>query len=148
MRTTMLRFRSRRIGSIVWFLCVLLTAITPVSHGQPVDPSTAAAVECAPTIAFGQTMLCALAVAGEVDSFSFTAGAGDRVSLRMATPAATPDPYIRVISPSATTVCSASSYNAGVAIDSCMLPASGVYTIEASDLGANDIGLMGYRCSA
>jgi len=96
---------------------------------------------CAASIDFGQTLQCAISTAGEVDTLTFSAQAGDLVLVRMSATSGNLDPHIRLNdTDGATTLCSAYDYSGDAEIATCTLPASGTYTLLAADYGNTDTG--------
>lgn len=108
--------------------------------------------ECTPTINFGQTVSDTVSVAGETDTYTFCADAGDTVIVSMtisngAAGTYEPDAYIRVYGPDGTKVCeakaeqpSSSVKSINAEISGCVLTMSGAHTIQASEFGGNSTG--------
>jgi predicted DNA-binding ribbon-helix-helix protein len=87
----------------------------------------------AAAIGFGQTLIGSLITPAQMNAYTFTASAGDKVLVRMSESAGNIYPNVRVYSPQGTQLCE-SSYNTTTAeIPSCALTSGGVYTILAFD---------------
>jgi hypothetical protein len=83
-------------------------------------------------IGFGQTLSGTIATAGETDTYTFTASAGDMVLVRMSKTSGNIWPGIRVYGPDGTKLCD--TYGSTTArIASCALASAGMYTILAFD---------------
>jgi hypothetical protein len=83
---------------------------------------------CASTINFGETMQCAISVAAEVDTASFTASANDRVIIRLTQVTGTVWPEFDVTQQgTAIDVCG------GISQATCTLPNTATYIISVSD---------------
>jgi hypothetical protein len=94
------------------------------------------------TLAFGTNNLAAIGVAGELDTYTFTAANGDTVITRMGSTAFGLMPHLRLHDPDGVKVCEA--YNNEVADASgCILPSSGDYTILASPRASARTGAYG-----
>jgi hypothetical protein len=101
---------------------------------RAIDPNTFLADPpvCPASIGFGETIQCSITSAGENDSYTFSASAGDKVVVRMSKSSGTLWPGIRIYGTDGTKVCEAiSSITAEIA--SCTLPGTGTYTILAYD---------------
>jgi hypothetical protein len=98
-------------------------------------------------ISYGQTLSGNLSAVDEMDVYTFTASANDRVRVRMGFTTDGPDPEIRLYGPDGNvlTGCEDYSINGGIThgsaeISSCTLPSNGVYTIIVSEYGGDEIG--------
>jgi hypothetical protein len=99
----------------------------------PAPPSASLA------LAFGDTIQASLDAPGELDSFSFSAAAGDKVLVRMSKlTGATLWPEIKIFS-GALQICQAYS-TASAEIASCSLSADGEYTLQAKDHLTSETG--------
>jgi uncharacterized protein YfaP (DUF2135 family) len=112
----------------------LKTQWAPKKLGDPLCPST---------ISFGQTVSCSIDVAGETDTFTFSANSGDRVVIALGVSSGTLDPQLRLYGPDGTLVCSRYSTGGWVEITDCPLPLSGTYTLIANDYGNTKTGQYG-----
>lgn len=75
-----------------------------------------------------------IALAAEMDAYSFQASAGDRVLIAMAVSTGTLNPKIRLYDREGIPVCQSGSPSGGaVEINDCLLPLTGIYTILAND---------------
>jgi len=96
------------------------------------------------TIAYGQTIEGEISVAGEKDTLTFTADAGDVVLIRMSDQ--DPDildPHIELFDPDGNRIADDySTYYQADILDQA-LPSNGEYTIIASDWGSNEAGIYG-----
>ena len=96
------------------------------------------------SLSFGETVAGSIAVSGEVDSYTFSAVAGDRVLVTMAVTSGGLDPEVRLYNPTGQSICSAhSSLGGAAAFEDCTLPAAGNYTLLASDYGLSETGSYG-----
>jgi hypothetical protein len=93
-------------------------------------------------ISYGGTLSGSIDAPDEVDIYSFTATAGDKVVVRMAVTSGALDPEITLYKPDNITLpCSAYYPFGGTAeIASCALPETDTYTIRAGDSGNTDTG--------
>ncbi|MEK6752726.1 MAG: pre-peptidase C-terminal domain-containing protein, partial [Chloroflexota bacterium] len=83
-------------------------------------------------IAFGQTISAAIISMAEMDAYTFTASAGDKVWVRMSNSVTSFWSEVRVYSPDGVKLCENNSPDTAE-IASCTLPANGVYKILAFD---------------
>ena len=84
-------------------------------------------------LAFDATTRTGAIAAGETECWRFTGAAGDRVRLRLVTPATALAPLAEVLRPDGTTRCAPS----GAENQTCVLDASGPHTILVRDSAAN-----------
>ena len=110
------------------------------------DPGNAAAV------AFGQTITASISALAEMDTYTFSGSAGAVVRIRMSTSVFGMDPEVGLYRPDGALVvdptdgpCEASDFantssGALAEISTCLLPATGSYTILARDIGGNETG--------
>jgi hypothetical protein len=75
-----------------------------------------------------------------MDTYIFTASAGDKVLVRMSESAGNLYPSIRVYSPEGTQLCEAPYSSVTAEIESCALTSDGIYTILAFDYYGTDMG--------
>lgn len=95
-------------------------------------------------LSFGLPVTTDIALAAEMDTFTFTAAAGDRVLINMAISSGLLDPQVRLYGPNGTLVCQTSSTSGGVAeISECLITESGTHQILASDYGNTETGNYG-----
>jgi deoxycytidine triphosphate deaminase len=89
----------------------------------------------------GMTHCGAVASASEVDTWTFTAAAGDRIAVHVGELTDPNDfrPWIRLVSPSAVVIGNAAGVEAA-AIDGAVAPSSGVYQVQVA---SNDPGFDG-----
>ena len=86
----------------------------------------------ATAMVFGETDLGTISFHAEMDAFTFTAAANDKVQVRMSKSSVDLWPGIRIYSPTGTNVCN--NYGSTTAeIEICTLSANGTYTILAYD---------------
>ena len=96
-------------------------------HVQRVNnPGNATAID------FGQTLSGAIAIPVEMDAYTFSASAGDKVLVIMSKTSGSLWPGIRIYGPDGTKLCETSS-SATAKIASCTLPVTGAYTILVYD---------------
>ncbi|KAB8145992.1 hypothetical protein F8S13_02635 [Chloroflexia bacterium SDU3-3] len=133
-------------------LCLLVGVFALPLHMLTHPPTAAlAASDCTSDLPFGETLLCALATAGEVDQFSFAASAGDRVFVRVASRTSGLYPQVRLYAPDATLLCQSPNYGALADIDGCMLPTTGTYSVAVnaySGTAAGNYGISLQRLNA
>jgi hypothetical protein len=90
-----------------------------------------AASTCPSSMNFGETIQCSIDTAGEIDSFTFSANAGDIVLARASKAPLGIWPGVRVNNSVGTTLCEQVSTDSQTAeIASCTLPSAGTYTIQ------------------
>jgi PKD repeat protein len=93
---------------------------------------------------FGETLAGSIAASGEVDTYTFTGIANDRVLVSMAVASGAMTPEIRLYNPAGQLTCSAYSYAGSAAgFEDCSLPVAGTYTLLANDYGLTDTGPYG-----
>ncbi|MEW5870510.1 MAG: PPC domain-containing protein [Chloroflexota bacterium] len=139
------RFRSKVnafcVLALVFALCQLPFGVSPVSaSSRPLARAVAAnkaplsPAVCPASIGFGETIQCSILSAGEIDIYTFTANAGDKVLVRMSKPSGGALVLgTRIYSSGGTKLCEA--YNSVPAeIASCTLPSAGTYSIQAMDM--------------
>src|SRR4051794_1156134 len=120
------------IFSLLWILA---------ARGVPMHmPIVAIAAGCPAAINFGDTLLCSLSSPGEVNSFSFSANANDRVIVRMGRRTSGVNPRIQLQTSGGTPVCESYSYSAAIDIVNCLLTSAGSYTILASNYNSAATG--------
>jgi hypothetical protein len=96
---------------------------------------------CPSTINFGQTVQCSIGAAGEMDSFTFSASANDKVLIRMSMSGC---PRIRLYGPDGTKLVEAGDIDHSTAeITSTALASTGTYTIIASAYSCSGSGNYG-----
>jgi uncharacterized protein (DUF2147 family) len=130
-----------RILTLVFAICLLQFGVSSVSAStrswvRSVDtkPSLLLPAVCPASIGFGETIQCSIVSAGETDTYTFTASAGDKVLVRMSWAAGSLWPGVRVHGPDGTKLCEQNSTDSQTAeIASCPLPSTGTYTILAYD---------------
>ena len=92
----------------------------------------------------GQTLAGTIATPGEVDLYSFTGTASDRVLITMAVSSGNLNPALELEDPQGRQICAAGSpYGSSAEITDCTLPASGSYTLRVHDYGDSDTGSYG-----
>ncbi|MCD4737860.1 MAG: PPC domain-containing protein [Anaerolineae bacterium] len=97
--------------------------------------------QAAPTaIDFGTTLTGAISTAGEEDTFTFTAQAGDIVLVRMSVTSGSLSPYIQVEDNLGNSLCDDYAYSQLAEISACTLSEAGTYTLRATDYGDTDTG--------
>ncbi len=84
------------------------------------------------SIALGQTLSGSITTPAEMDTYTFTASAGDKMLVRMSISSGTLWPGITVYSPDGTRLCETYSSSTAV-IASCTLTSTGTYSILAYD---------------
>ncbi len=84
------------------------------------------------SIAFGQTISASIINMAEMDAYTFTGNAGDKVLVRMSNNITALWSEVRVYGPDGVKLCENNGPNV-TEIASCTLPANGVYTVLASD---------------
>ncbi len=94
-----------------------------------------ALADCPASISFGETIHCSIAAVGETDAYTFMAGAGDRVLVRMSkTELGSLWPGVIVNGTGGAELCEQNSMDSTTAeITSCTLPDTGTYTILAHE---------------
>ena len=115
-------------------------ALSAASAGAPLWPRTsdanvlaASAAGSPSALGYGETILGSILSAGEIDTYTFAANAGDKVLVRMTRTSGDLVLQVRLFDPGGTKLCEA--YNANPAeIASCALPSTGTYSILAGDL--------------
>ena len=100
--------------------------------GTPTATTSAPAAVCPPGIGFGETIQCSISSPGEVDTYTFTASAGDKVLLRIADTSSDIWPEVRVRDSGGIEQCAAYG-TASAEIATCTLPGGGTYSILATD---------------
>ncbi|MBN2099421.1 MAG: hypothetical protein JW753_07480 [Dehalococcoidia bacterium] len=90
---------------------------------------------------FGQTVTTSIALYGEMDSYTFTANAGDDVLVRIGEPAGSIYPEIRLYGPDGTLL--QTVYSSSLAEISQSLPTTGLYTVLAGDYNGYHTGNYG-----
>lgn len=110
-----------------------------------VGPAHAAPAVCPSSIGFGETIQCSIVSAGETDTYTFTASAGDKVLVRMKTSTGNLWAGIGIYGPGGTKLCETHSSVIFVAaeIASCTLTSGGTYFILAYD-GYHGLGTGNY----
>jgi len=127
-----------RMLALVVSMCLLQFGTSPASAStqlwtRSVDAYTllAPSTVCPPSISFGETVQCSIVSAGETDTYTFTANAGDKVLVRASKSSGSLWPGIKVFS-GVTELCQAGS-SVTAEIASCSLPSPGTYTIQVRD---------------
>jgi hypothetical protein len=90
-------------------------------------------------IAFGQTVPGSIVTAAQMDTYTFTASAGDEVLVRMTTDDGDLRPGVRVYGPDGAQLCEASGISSAE-IAACTLEGGGTYAILAFDTAARRTG--------
>jgi hypothetical protein len=98
---------------------------------QPPTLPAAAAV-CPAGMGFGEVVECSISAPGEIDIYTFSANAGDKVLARMSETSDNFWPKISIHSPGGTKLCEAFG-TTSTEIASCDLPSTGTYTLQAVD---------------
>jgi hypothetical protein len=127
----------------------LVSVPTSTTQGTVKSTSTPgslgnAPVECPGLIGFGETIQCSISAAGEIDTFSFSANAGDRVLVRMSASSGSLSPGIRVQDTGSEAALCEGSGSPKAEVTGCNLPAVGTYYILADDtsgIGTGDYSL-------
>ena len=85
-------------------------------------------------LTFGQTAAGTLASATQMNTYAFSAAAGDKVLARITATAGSLQPVLRLYGPDGSKLCEAIAYPAPTGeIASCAIPTSGTYTLLALD---------------
>src|SRR6185295_3981776 len=131
---TLTRLASRSCGSaqegkpMRRYIALAVAALVHIVCASPASPQTA--------ISFGETLAASITAPGEVDTYTFSAVANDRVMVGMAIASGGLDPEIVLYNPSGQAICSAYyGYGGATEINDCTLPVSGTYTLLADDAG-------------
>ncbi len=134
---------NKTLRMIILLLILLLPpGILPVSASAQlqenrIDADTLAATlaECPASISFGETIHCSITTEGEIDAYTFTASAGDRVLVRLSkTELGNLWPGVIVNGTGGAELCEQNSLDSTTAeIAGCSLPDTGTYTILAHD---------------
>jgi YD repeat-containing protein len=95
-------------------------------------------------IGFGDSVVGSIDVPGDVDSYSFSAVAGDRIIVRMSENEFALEPTLTLNDPNGTPIATDTSFST-VTLDSILLDETGTYTLSASDDGDDETG--GYNLS-
>ncbi len=135
-------FRGRTLWRpLSWAGVILGLMVAAVAGSLPSQPASSTGLVCPPSISFGETIKCSIDAPAEIDTYTFTGELEDQVVVRMNRTPGTLDPHIRVYGPDGTLLCgsSKSSFDRLAEVQ-CALEASGVHTILAGDLGAQDTG--------
>ncbi len=118
---------------------LLLTLASPAAFAQEpaetVLPAAGASPQlagCPSSIGFGETIQCSIDSSGEVDTYSFSANAGDKVLVRMTGLSGIVWPKISVKGPDETSLCETWAFSTAE-IASCSLGATGDYAILSSN---------------
>jgi hypothetical protein len=130
---------------VIWQLQFGITSVSAAtrwwvrSANFPTHPLLPAV--CPPSIGFGETIQCAIVSAGEIDSYTFSGNAGDRVYVRMSKSSGSLWPHIIVQNPDGTYLCGGVNVtNHATASTECTLPSTGTYTILADDYNGTATG--------
>ncbi|MBK8904512.1 MAG: hypothetical protein IPM53_25260 [Anaerolineaceae bacterium] len=115
---------------IALFLLSLFQGTTP--SGKPV---LAGGSTCSSNLNFGQTIHCAIDLAGETDSFTFSGSAGDRIRVRVVETSGSLAAFQEIIQPGGTSLCSTI-----VTEITCLLESNGNHTLLINDFGGTDNG--------
>jgi hypothetical protein len=92
----------------------------------------------------GQTTTGSILIAAEMDAYSFSGHAGDRVVIRMGTSSGTLRPLLRLYRNDGVKVCEGGNpYGTAGELGSCALTQSGTYTLLVSDYGDVRTGTYG-----
>ncbi len=94
-------------------------------------------------IGHGQVLSGSVTTAGEMDTYTFTASAGDKVLVRVSKSAGSLWAAVRVYGPNGTKLCEADGSDTAT-IPSCSMPSTGTYTILVYD-GFNGTYTGDYR---
>ena len=95
-------------------------------------------------LSFGQTLSSNISIGTEMDSFTFSGTAGDRVMIAGAMTSGLLDPQVRLYGPDGIMLCQAYSGSGGMAeINDCPLPSNGTYTILFADYYYSETGNYG-----
>ncbi len=119
-------------------ICTILTGLMGILI-LSCFPTAAAAGSTRDSIAYGQTLSADLSVAGEQDSYTFSAGAGDVILIRMAEVSSLLEPLIRLYDPSDILITSTWDYSMAE-IGVAALATSGIHTVLAMDHPGIDTG--------
>ena len=90
-------------------------------------------------LAFGGTATASLDTFGEMDSYSFTANAGDVVRARMSMQSSLHDPRVELFDPFGVLVASAETVNSQSTLEH-QVASSGSFLVLMSDVGGDDTG--------
>jgi len=121
-------------------IILLIASLLPLA---PVQSTPLADAGCPSILTFGTTALCSLLSPGAVGSFTLSGAAGDRLLLRMGRSSGSIKPRIRVVTPSSTIACTVQDYGTLADLDTCVLSATGSYTIQADSWDGVGTGTYG-----
>lgn len=97
-----------------------------------------------PTLAtpllFGQYHADTLVASGEIDAYSFTAAANDRIFLRLGSTTSGLKPYVRLYDHNGTKICADYSYGSTVELSSCPILMGGTYTLIVTSFSDSATG--------
>ena len=121
--------------TLATFFCLIFSLSGPATH------STAAlvALPCSASLSFGDQVPCSITAFGEIDTYTFSANADDKVLIRMTRTAGVMAPEITLYDPRGTYLCTTWA-DAIATIGSCTIPTPGTYTILANDRGTEQTG--------
>jgi len=129
-----MRQKERRLLFLAIFLFIFIVprfALATESDGNRKFYSAPAGFDG--TISYGQTVSGSLAV-GQVDSYTFSGTAGDKLMIRMVRPSGgSLRPKIELLGPGGTKIKDATSYGSTATLYSDQLSSTGTYTVKASD---------------
>jgi len=120
-------------------LAVLFCLVFSLS-GAATDSTTAqVASQCSPGISFGDSVPCSITTPSEIDTYTFTANADDKVLIRMTRTAGIMAPEVPVYDPRGAFLCTTWADSLAL-IGSCAIPTTGGYTILVNDSGTDQTG--------
>ena len=116
-------------------------AVVPTAASAPGDTPTVPADDgdVGGAMIFGQTVRGSIVTAAQMDTYTFTASAGDEVLVRMTTDEGDLRPGVRVYGPDGAQLCEASGISSAE-IAACTLEGGGTYAILAFDTAARRTG--------
>jgi hypothetical protein len=120
--------------------------IIPIISFLGISFSNLAWSSCPSTINFGETVSCSIGASHEQDSFTFSANAGDVVTVLIAATSGNLWPGMSLLSPGGNELCHAEGAGS-TRIKSCKLPSGGIYTILVLDSSFNGSYTGNYNLS-
>lgn len=124
-------FFQRSALSILLVLTVLTIQPTPPAASDNV----LAPALCVSALTFGVTMECSITLAGEIDAFTFTGAAGDRIRVRVIETSGALSTFHEIVRPNGVSLCSTVTGEL-----TCLLDSAGIHTILVRDFSGPDTG--------
>lgn len=126
-------------------LLALVLLLIPIPTHAGSQERSAQFTTCPASMVYGELIQCAILSAAELDSYTFTASAGDELLVRVGTASGDLRPNLRLYRPDGVVACTNSSPYSPLVEISCRLPVGGTHRLEIGGTQSVQTGSYGLQ---